>query len=667
MCLTQQEGSGTHVRNLLISSQIQQQSMNFMQRHRAGMMDDSDSDSESDSDDEDGSAAFAALPDAFKQGAMFGRSQPAHDEAEQSTLPAVNLKAIQLPSAAVSSSRAVAAAASPVVSVLPAIKEMECEAVRAPVQCQAGTPVSKSEHEDDSEDENEEDQAQVTPTVSVPRVVLQDLPKVVLQMEIKTLLSKSSLQTQVPHGSHSFQSLSEMTTFSSMSATHTHTHNFTNTANSNINCEDASVVSEMTNLSAMTAFSAMSTCDTVDTAFFGEDPLLLSDIEDDDDDEEESMFDEAQVQALISIATRQLQSQTQLQPCSIANLNTNMNTTPLTASACHNVKSVLMSHHKTTSAAVTEHHQRAQGHHRSSNGSSVLKELCAADWQRLANAVRAEEEEDCWGPLEDDVNVNANAEKSKSSATISPDSTRPASAVASAVAEAPQVCLPGASGDAPTGTTAKQEEEVKEEAAGTLTATATAPPREEANTNTKNKPRQNQFKLAGHIHRMKTSHESQVELQKWDAKMGLRRCHCKTMMDTSSSRKALLEVMGVFVQDYEPPAAPPKRRARNAAANAIAAASKREREADHHGTIKTTNMKPNKRCGAASAAGVIEIKTTPVTTTTTTSTNAFFKKTIPSSAGKRSLAQPNTTAAAGGGVSKKIKLTIPTLYNPLLA
>jgi len=67
------------------------------------------------------------------------------------------------------------------------------------------------------------------------------------------------------------------------------------------------------------------------------------------------------------------------------------------------------------------------------------------------------------------------------------------------------------------------------------------------------KPRDPKLQLQEHMECMKTSHESQVELQKWDAKMGLRRCHCKTMMDTSASRKALLEVMGVFVEDYEPP------------------------------------------------------------------------------------------------------------------
>lgn len=59
--------------------------------------------------------------------------------------------------------------------------------------------------------------------------------------------------------------------------------------------------------------------------------------------------------------------------------------------------------------------------------------------------------------------------------------------------------------------------------------------------------------LASQVYCMRVSHYTQLDLQKWDAKMGLRRCHCKTMMDTSASRKALLGASNIHVKDFEPP------------------------------------------------------------------------------------------------------------------
>jgi hypothetical protein len=50
---------------------------------------------------------------------------------------------------------------------------------------------------------------------------------------------------------------------------------------------------------------------------------------------------------------------------------------------------------------------------------------------------------------------------------------------------------------------------------------------------------------------MNASWKSARDLQAWDRRMGLRRCHCKTMMDTRISRKRLLDSMGFQVPDGE--------------------------------------------------------------------------------------------------------------------
>jgi hypothetical protein len=54
-----------------------------------------------------------------------------------------------------------------------------------------------------------------------------------------------------------------------------------------------------------------------------------------------------------------------------------------------------------------------------------------------------------------------------------------------------------------------------------------------------------------HVAAMSASWKSARDLQAWDRKMGLRRCHCKTTMDAHMSRKRLLESMGVQVADAE--------------------------------------------------------------------------------------------------------------------
>jgi len=54
-----------------------------------------------------------------------------------------------------------------------------------------------------------------------------------------------------------------------------------------------------------------------------------------------------------------------------------------------------------------------------------------------------------------------------------------------------------------------------------------------------------------HLNSMTSSYQTSRALQEWDRKMGLRRCHCKTMMDSSISRKRLLQTMGVQVPDEE--------------------------------------------------------------------------------------------------------------------